>query len=228
MTPISAELEKFTNFTAIDGTAALPSKELPLVRVVRAPDPTISSSPPSPRMSDVAPTQPAKENISLRGQPQELLQPLEYPSLEEPKRSLGKLFQRQKFVPGSGIAQEIKSTELEKKQSNYSNSLTPVNSLSDIGISDSVTPAIKLVIVGDGQCGKTSLIMCVYVPHSPKSIRNYKQLANTISAADSRKRGSLRYEICFLTRQIYHDEALTRSEMPRFEFRSLPSQCEAT
>ena len=127
---------------------------------------------------------------------QDLLQPLGHLILKKPDRSLDKVVGRRKLPIANGKAREISSPEMDEKQLSYSNSITPVNSLSDVGVVASTTATIKLVIVGDGNCGKTSLLQYVHQGRIAQvDVRNHNKLANMIVTADSPKGNSLRYEI---------------------------------
>jgi hypothetical protein len=147
-------------FSAIDDTSALPSKAQQTFS--RPSDPSRpSSSASGPNLSDVDVTSPPKRDARSRSSPQDLLQSLRHLNRKKPERSQGKFVERQNFPVNNRKVREINSTEIKEKELICSNPITPVNSFSGDGVVKSMIATIKLVIIGDGNCGKTSLLMYV-------------------------------------------------------------------
>jgi hypothetical protein len=106
-------------------------------------------------------TSPPKKDAPSPNSPQDLLQSPRHQIRKKPERSPGKFAERKNFPIKNGTVQEISSTEIEKKGLIYSNPITPVSSFPGDGAVKSTITTIKLVIIGDENCGKTSLLMYV-------------------------------------------------------------------
>jgi hypothetical protein len=147
-------------FSAIDDTSALPSTALQTFSGPSAPSGS-SSNAFGPNLSDAGVTPPPKGDSPSRISSQDALQSLSYLNRKKPERSLGKFVKRQDFPIKNGKFREANSTEIEGKEFISSNPITPVNSFSGDGVVKSTIATIKLVIIGDENCGKTSLLMYV-------------------------------------------------------------------
>jgi hypothetical protein len=89
-----------------------------------------------------------------------LLPPLRRLNRKKPERPPGKFVERQNFPSKNGKVRE-NSTEIEEKEPICSNPITPVNSFLGDSVAKPTIATIKLVIIGDENCGKTSLLMYV-------------------------------------------------------------------
>lgn len=148
-------------FSTIEGTSFLPSSAPQAFSQASVPSASGSSTS-RLNLSDAAPAPPPKRDTV----PQGLIRSPMHPSPKNPVESQGRPGGWapggwQKLPVTNGLANVTNITGMDEKQLLYSNSITPVNSLSDAGVATSVRPTIKLVIVGDGNCGKSSLLMYV-------------------------------------------------------------------
>jgi hypothetical protein len=146
-------------FSAINDTSTLPS--VALQTFSRPSDPSRpSSSASGPNLSDIDVAPPLKSDEPSRSSPQDLLPSLRHLNRKKPERPPSKFVERQNFPFKNGKVRE-NSTEIEEKEPICSNPITPVNSFLGDSVAKPTIATIKLVIIGDENCGKTSLLMYV-------------------------------------------------------------------
>jgi hypothetical protein len=160
--PGSAALSasKLDLFSAIDDTSNMPTKALQTFSRLSDPSkPSASAS--RPNLSNANVTLPPKRDTPPQSAPQDLFQSLGHLNHKKPEKSPGQFVERQNFPDKNGKVREINSTKIEETEPICSNPITPVSSFSGDGIVKSTIATIKLIIIGDGNCGKTSLLMYV-------------------------------------------------------------------